>query len=494
MTTNSVKHAPNCELVMGIVAPVGVNLDDVQNRLTSFFAQFRYEINYIQVSALALPYLDRNKTTNTEVERLDNGMNNGKFLREKHRRGDFYALLAINSINEKRPCEEEIPSPLYRYVHIIRSLKHPDEIETLRGVYGSGFFLLGVSASIESRKYYLENIKGVPTSELDRLIARDDKEAGDYGQRTRDVFELADAFVTTDDASRLSMQLSRILDLLFSSPTISPTADEYAMFMAYAASLRSSDLSRQVGAVIANYHTDIVATGANDVPRFGGGLYWPTKDDQRDYILKYDSNEIEKRKIILKIMKKIDTDTTKSDDVLMVEGSKLLKDTGILNITEYGRAVHAEMEAILSAARNGISMRGSTLYSTTYPCHNCAKHIVASGIIKVMYVEPYPKSYATKLHKDSIAATGEISDNKVKFEPFVGIGPRKFVDLFSSGLSNGRKVIRKNNGHLVDWSRGKAELRIPMTPLSYLEAELILVKELAEISNDLPKDINNETH
>lgn len=482
------ENLSHCELVIGIVAPVGVNLDDVENRLESFFNQFKYEFNFIQVSKLALPYLDIEQTASTEMERLDNGMNNGKILREKYKQGDFYALLAIREINKKRMTLGATSTALKRHVHVIRSLKHPDEIETLRNVYGDGFFLLGVSSSIKSRKYYLENLKGVVSTEIDRLIARDDKEAGDYGQRTRDVFELADAFVTTDDTARLSEQLSRILDLLFSSPTISPTADEYAMFMAYAASLRSSDLSRQVGAVIANIHTDIVATGANDVPRFGGGLYWPTEDDQRDYILKEDSNEMEKRKIILNIMKKIDRDSSKDDETLIKEGNKLLKDTGILNITEYGRAVHAEMEAILSAARNGISMRGSTLYSTTYPCHNCAKHIVASGIVKVKYVEPYPKSYATKLHGDSIEATGEGGDNKVQFEPFVGIGPRKFVDLFSAGLSSGGNLIRKNSGRLIEWSRNTAKLRIPMSPLSYLEAELMSVKKLDEIQINSSND------
>jgi deoxycytidylate deaminase len=479
---NLYSHSKNCELVIGIVAPVGVNLDDVQNRLDALLSQFRYKFNYIHLSELALPFLPSATVASTELERLDNGMNNGKALREKYNRGDFYSLLAINAINEKRIAPTGSAEPLFRHAHVIRSLKHPDEVETLRSVYGDGFFLLGVSSSIKSRKYYLENIRGIPADEIDRLISRDDKEAGEFGQRTRDVFELADAFVTTDDAARLSEQLSRILDLLFSCPTVSPTADEYAMFMAYAASLRSADLSRQVGAVIANSCGDIVATGANDVPRSGGGLYWPTEDDQRDYKQGSDSNEMEKQKLVLNIMKKFQPDASKDDGVLVAEGFKLLKDTGILNITEYGRAVHAEMEAILSAARNGILIRGSTLYSTTYPCHNCAKHIVAAGISKVKYVEPYPKSYATKLHGDSIEANGEANSTKVRFEPFVGIGPRRFVDLFSTSLSSGRNLVRKEGGRLIKWVRSRGELRVPMTPLSYLEAELVLVTELGTIA------------
>jgi deoxycytidylate deaminase len=410
-------------------------------------------------------------------------MNNGRILREKFKRGDFYALLAISAINEKRLSHNE-SRPLKRHVHVIRSLKHPEEVERLRNVYGDGFFLLGVSSSIESRRYYLKNIKGVPEEAVDRLIVRDDKEAGDYGQRTRDVFKLADAFVTTDDTDRLSEQLSRILDLLFSAPIVSPTADEYAMFMAYAASLRSADLSRQVGAVISNVYNDIVATGANDVPRFGGGLYWPTTDEKRDYVLGEDSNEMEKRRIILSIMKKIRPNSLEDDESLITEGKRILQETGIPNISEYGRAVHAEMEAIISAARNGISIRGSTLYSTTYPCHNCAKHIVAAGITRVKYIEPYPKSYATKLHKDSIEANGKGDPTKVQFEAFVGIGPRKFVDLFSMGLSSGRKIIRKNDGRLASWSRGTAELRVPLIPISYLEAEKEVINELKLITID----------
>lgn len=478
---NITQHSKDCELVIGLVAPIGVNLDDVKNRLESLFAQFRYAMNWIHLSKLCEPYLGTQSDACSEVERLDQGMNNGKKCREQFRRGDFFALLAINSINEGRGDKDGVPGPRARTAHVIRSLKHPDEVETLRRVYGDGFFLLGVSSSIKTRRRYLKNVKGIPEEELERLIDRDDREAGDFGQRTRDVFQMSDAFVTTDDIERLSDQLSRILDLLFSAPVVPPTADEYAMFLAYAASLRSADLSRQVGAVIANKEKDIVATGANDVPKFGGGLYWPGTGDERDYIRQEDYNEKEKQGITLRIMRKLKPDSNEPDDQLLAEGLRLLKDTGLLGITEYGRAVHAEMEALLSSARNGISVRGGTLYTTTYPCHNCAKHIVAAGIEKVKFVEPYPKSYATRMHSDSIEANGNGEPNKVRFEPFVGIGPRRFVDLFSMSLSSGRNITRKQNSRLVPWSRETAELRVPMAPLSYLEAEVSLVRELSVV-------------
>ena len=66
--------------------------------------------------------------------------------------------------------------------------------------------------------------------------------------------------------------LQRFLDLIFSDPYKNPTFDEFAMFMAFNSSVRSSDLSRQVGAVLSR-DNHILSVGCNDVPQFGGGLY-----------------------------------------------------------------------------------------------------------------------------------------------------------------------------------------------------------------------------
>ena len=53
------------------------------------------------------------------------------------------------------------------------------------------------------------------------------------------------------------------------------------------------------------------------------------------------------------------------------------------------RTVHAEMNAILFAARYGISTEGAELYTTHSPCIDCAKAIINAGIKKVYYVEEY---------------------------------------------------------------------------------------------------------
>lgn len=60
-------------------------------------------------------------------------------------------------------------------------------------------------------------------------------------------------------------------------------------------------------------------------------------------------------------------------------------------------AIHAEQNAIIQAAKLGISIEGATLYCTHQPCVICAKMIVNSGISRVIYGEGYPDAFALKI-------------------------------------------------------------------------------------------------
>ena len=241
----------------------------------------------------------------------------------------------------------------------------------------------------------------------------------------------------------------------------------------------------QVGAVITSSNNEVISTGANDVPCPEGGLYWSDDpNDKRDFKLGYDSNEKKRNEIAINIMGKL-FKNVKSREKLLKLAKQYLKGTGIFSITEYGRAVHAEMEALMACARSGVSPRGGTLYCTTFPCHNCAKHIVAAGIKKVVFIEPYPKSKAFELHQDSIflANEGNVSgeNGKVKFMPFVGVGPRRFIDLFSMNLNSGKIVERKLEGNKVDWERKSSSIRVPLSPISYIERETYIMAEIDKL-------------
>jgi len=63
-------------------------------------------------------------------------------------------------------------------------------------------------------------------------------------------------------------------------------------------------------------------------------------------------------------------------------------------------AVHAEQNAIIQAARLGVSIQGATLYCTHQPCVLCAKMIVNAGIVRVVYREGYPDDFAVEMLKE----------------------------------------------------------------------------------------------
>ena len=68
---------------------------------------------------------------------------------------------------------------------------------------------------------------------------------------------------------------------------------------------------------------------------------------------------------------------------------------------ELCRALHAEQNAIIQAAKFGVSTEGGTLYVTHQPCIICAKMIINSGIKKVIYGNPYPDEAAMKMLTDA---------------------------------------------------------------------------------------------
>lgn len=464
------------ELVIGIVSAVGTEYKRVTEPLTDRLRGFGYAVQEIRVSS-CLPVFEGA----SEYERIRHYMHAGDQLREKSENNAILAAGVAKNISESRT-----PSNSKR-AYVVNSLKHPREVEFLRKVYGDGFYLIGIHADEKRRHQHLTDDKGMTQVQANELIRIDEDESFDHGQKTRDTYHLADFFLNLgSNNDQVKNRLQRFLELIFSHPYKNPTFDEFAMFMAFNSSVRSGDLSRQVGAVISR-EKQIIATGANDVPKSGGGLYWAEQDeatgkvednqDGKDYTREVDSNKQAQAEIINEIAKKL-LEKGLVDGQQELELHKVLKESKISDLTEFGRVVHAEMDALLSCSRAGIPTTGSTLYCTTFPCHNCAKHIIASGITRVVYVEPYPKSRALDFHSESIQLKSElevISNNTnelVSFEPFIGVGPRRFLDLFSMSLGSGSKLRRKDKvGNILDWDKSSAPIRTPLISKSYLEIE-----------------------
>ncbi|BCW96954.1 MAG: dCMP deaminase [Fimbriimonadales bacterium] len=96
--------------------------------------------------------------------------------------------------------------------------------------------------------------------------------------------------------------------------------------------------------------------------------------------------------------------------------------SGLAHCTEVGchivaghciRALHAEQNAILQAALNGVSTRGATIYVTCQPCNHCAKMIINAGIQRVVFEGDYPDPFALELFAEAGVALGRFEKGAV---------------------------------------------------------------------------------
>lgn len=465
---------PDPELFLGLALATGTDLALVVETLEEQLKEFSYRFESIHLIEI-LHQLDRwRRLPESPIDdRIESHMDAGNQFRAEIGSSEGIALLGIGDVRRKRmgiSGASNANEPIPRCAYLFRGLKHPAEVEFLRRVYGSGFVLIGVYSPEHSRLDYLTRTISESRhdsrlepyrSKADHLIHRDQEEAGNkFGQSLRDTFHRADVFVDASEPQLLQASLERFVDLLFGNTFHTPTRDEYGMFHAQAAAYRSADLGRQVGTAIATEEGDIIAVGTNEVPKAGGGLYWAgDKPDRRDFVVGSDSNDRRKRNLLAELLDKLkeggwlseDKKKLRTEDLLELalqeNPGSLLRKAQVMNLIEFGRAVHAEMAALIDAARRGVSVKNATLYCTTFPCHLCARHIVAAGIRRVVYIEPYPKSLATQLYPDSIAVeSGLHSEHQVLFEPFVGVAPRQYMNLFSmlERKDSGGSVISVN--------------------------------------------------
>jgi cytidine deaminase len=186
-------RSEGAELVFALVAAVGTDLDMVQRALIDTLAGVRYRAQVIQLSQLLHDFERwRSLPSTPEDDRIHTHMDAGNDLRQTLGSGDALAAGAIARITELRLTTGS-PEPLSRYAYILRSLKHPEEVKTLRRVYGEG---LTVVAAYEPRPARVRNLSNrlaqsrhsSRPSEFgdsaEKLMIRDESERGNiFGQK-----------------------------------------------------------------------------------------------------------------------------------------------------------------------------------------------------------------------------------------------------------------------------------------------------------------------
>ncbi len=489
------------ELVLGIVGAIGANTEEVAREFANSLRDVGYQSETIHVINLLKEFPKWKKFPAESVDKNYHIlMDYGTEFRNTLNRADALALLSIAKIrNLREKSSGKIDDPPKRRAYILRSLKRAEEIYFLRKVYGKAFITISAYAPKDSRLKTLKTkiAKSLKTHSANKvivksaedLIERDMSESDTpFGQNVQAAFPEADVFVNaTTDGPEIHTEVKRFIHTLFEYPYNTPTRDEYGMFHAKAAAFRSSALGRQVGVAITK-DSEIISLGTNEVPKFSGGTYWPgDSDDNRDFTTGHDISDKLKRNILSDILERLktggwldsslkDKDTDQLAEEALTKNKKpLMKGARFLDIIELGRCVHAEMSALLDAARRGVSVHGATLYTTTFPCHDCARHIVCAGLHRVVYIDPYPKSRAFEFHDDSIkfdTGTAQLDHQngttKVSFEPFVGISPRRYMDLFE--MVKDRKT---KEGGIIDWKSESSTPRVSEYFYSYFPREEI---------------------
>ncbi len=336
---------------------------------------------------------------------------------------------------------------------IVDAFRNPAEVEFFRRY--DQFFLISLFASEDIRKNRFANeIYGV--SSYDRVgFSEDFKKISerDWGDdsKIKDLHKqnvsrccfIADIAINNEETNsefdlNLFNKFLRYYALIASPGCVQPTKDEMFMNLAYSLSLRSSCISRKVGAVVTDNEGFVLGVGWNDVAhgQIGCGLR------QKEDFLK--ETELFSMEIFKKILSKEDFEQYSDYDSICFKDAfsqhkikeKLAKSNlkqkdreevlRVLNIKrlEFCRSLHAEENALLQvAARGGMGVNGGEIYTTTFPCELCAKKLYQSGIKRIYYTEPYPNSISENVFlKDGI--------RRIELKQFEGVKSFSYFKLF----------------------------------------------------------------
>jgi deoxycytidylate deaminase len=501
---NEMVARPTEELVIGMVGAVGAGVSTASTIIARKLEEdFGYKVTIIKASEI----IRDNASKTSKVPLATSGSSRikdlqavGTELRDKFG-PDYIAAKAIETIAIHRSASggydesRKVPQPKrLRKATIIDSLKHPKETEMLRQVYGGMYWQFTVFAPETVRETRLK-AHGIDKVSLAGIFTRDENDLeGDHGQKVSKTAYLSDFFIRNDrqNDTRLKTSIDRYLEVIFNISVHTPTTDEAGMYAAVSAASKSACLSRQVGAAIYSSTGELVSVGWNDVPKGNGGLYSANDGENDNRCFKWGGklchNDRKKDDLYTKIFEELSgkgTDNTNllASDVSLESLRKRLFRTPVKDLIEYSRAIHAEMEAIVSAARSGKSgIVGGTLYTTTFPCHNCARHIVAAGISKVYYVEPYAKSLALELHGDSISLTDD-NATMCAFLQYEGVGPGSILKLFHHNIE------RKSGGKAVTHEKKIALPVLPPPMDGFTTHEKRVIDRLENVEKTAPEQV-----
>jgi deoxycytidylate deaminase len=457
MVAESEPQHDQTELFIALVAAVGTDVGLVGDQVATQLDEYGYNAQVLRLSDYLAEQADEDFRSKYFDEQLWDAMTAGDRLRQKWDRSDALALHAVSDIVATREelaaaleqasaatadegCENGFsemaePAPnLQRHAFILRSLKTPDELETLRAIYGPRLIVIAAYSSKDARLKHLADLIADSRTSTQRdtwvhqpeeLIARDEKEEEARGQDVSGTFHRADFFIRGWSREVIEADVRRTLEVLFGSPFRTPTRDEHGQFIAAGAALRSAEFGRQVGAALTTEDGSLIAVGTNEVPKAGGGSHWEDeRTGNRDFeIGDVDTNRRHFDQLAERLTERlagrldqlVEQIGQESGDIraalsqlrdgTLEELPSDLRAGGLKDLTEFGRAVHAEMSALLDVASPSKGRQ-----STPPPSPAITARVTSSVLASPVWCS---SSRTSRVERSNCIPTQSISTNPV---------------------------------------------------------------------------------
>lgn len=267
--------------------PVGSGTSEVADALREYLDNSGYDAHVLKARNVIVAWAAANSfdlPAGQKMDQTEKLQDGGDELRRSANDSAAVAHRLINEITRVRakslgivmePGKAVMPNGMKR-AYILDSLRNPGEVDLLRRLYQNAFCLIGIVCDEDTRTKRLQDkYADAGKDRITRFMKRDERASEKHGQQVSETFHLADFFIN-NSASRfvetpngvksenvdwmVAEEPGRLVDILTNVNIIRPRAGESAMYHAYGARMRSSCLSRQVGAALVDQQGNLVAT------------------------------------------------------------------------------------------------------------------------------------------------------------------------------------------------------------------------------------------
>ncbi|MEQ1871872.1 MAG: AAA family ATPase [Vicinamibacterales bacterium] len=335
----------------------------------------------------------------------------------------------------------------------IDGIRNVSEIDFLRRRFGHRFFLFALECPASERWERLKpdyESRGQTYDDFNADDKRDRDEEVAWGQQVQLCVDRSDVLLINDDEvtqAELRTKLLEFVNLMTGEAPRYATPAEILMNLAYSASHGSKCLKRQVGAVLVaappGQMGDVVGTGFNEnppqthpcveEPTYGADPKRGVRGSCYRDVVRFESLKKYAREGVrcTGCGQPLTAPTNAEPPWVCANCNAVLEKPFFPErAMTWCTAIHAEVAAILAA---GHRARGTTLYTTTFPCFQCAEKIAQAGIAVIVFTEPYSDTQAAD----------RLTLAKIETARFEGVRSSRFHEIFSPvrAFYDGQRVV-----------------------------------------------------